>query len=77
MENAQRLPKIRDSEKESEYGYVYAVSGPGKWQYSTLNIEVYLGRYFTSHREDGEKSSNIVLNVHLDIFKNQISSKYR
>lgn len=23
------LPKIRDEDKESKYGYVYAVSGPG------------------------------------------------
>ena len=25
------LPKVRDAEKESLYGYVYSVSGPGKW----------------------------------------------
>lgn len=25
------LPKIRDEEKESKYGYVYAVSGPGEF----------------------------------------------
>lgn len=28
-----RLPKIRDNEKEILYGYVYAVSGPGKLPY--------------------------------------------
>jgi V-type H+-transporting ATPase subunit A len=28
MDRASKLPKIRDSEKESEFGYVYAVSGP-------------------------------------------------
>ena len=28
MENARKLPKIRDVEQESLYGYVYAVSGP-------------------------------------------------
>ena len=25
------LPKVRDVEKESLYGYVYGVSGPGEW----------------------------------------------
>lgn len=25
------LPKVADVEKESEYGFVYAVSGPGKF----------------------------------------------
>jgi len=25
------LPKIADSEKESEYGQIFAVSGPGKY----------------------------------------------
>ena len=30
MQRAQQLPKIRDAEKESMFGYVYAVSGPGK-----------------------------------------------
>lgn len=30
MERAQQLPKVRDVEKESLFGYVYAVSGPGK-----------------------------------------------
>lgn len=29
MEGAQKLPKIRDAEKESMFGYVYTVSGPG------------------------------------------------
>ncbi|CAG8829206.1 352_t:CDS:2, partial [Racocetra persica] len=24
------LPKLKDSERESEYGYVFAVSGPGR-----------------------------------------------
>ncbi|PVD27638.1 hypothetical protein C0Q70_12805 [Pomacea canaliculata] len=28
MEGAQKLPKIRDAEKESMFGYVYTVSGP-------------------------------------------------
>ena len=30
MQRAQQLPKIRDAEKESLFGYVYAVSGPGE-----------------------------------------------
>ena len=30
MGRTAKLPKIEDEEKESRYGYVYAVSGPGK-----------------------------------------------
>ena len=30
MQNAQKLRKIRNANKESEFGYVFAVSGPGK-----------------------------------------------
>ena len=30
MENTRKLPKIRDEERESMFGHVYAVSGPGK-----------------------------------------------
>lgn len=26
-----KLPKVRDQDKEEEYGYVHAVSGPGKF----------------------------------------------
>ena len=33
MENAQKVGKIRDAERESEFGYVYAVAGPGKTSY--------------------------------------------
>jgi hypothetical protein len=29
MERTRALPKIRDADKESMFGYVYAVSGPG------------------------------------------------
>ena len=29
MDRAAKLPKIQDEEKESKYGYVHAVSGPG------------------------------------------------
>ena len=25
------LERVQDVEKESQYGYVYGVSGPGKW----------------------------------------------
>ena len=38
MQRAQQLPKIRDAEKESMFGYVYAVSGPGKTQVYCLSI---------------------------------------
>ena len=30
MSQFNKLPKIRDAEKESQYGYVHAVSGPGE-----------------------------------------------
>ena len=30
MDSSRNLPKVRDAEKESLYGYVHAVSGPGK-----------------------------------------------
>ena len=30
MENARKLPRVRDVEKESLFGYVFAVSGPGE-----------------------------------------------
>lgn len=30
MDRASKLPKLQDEERESQYGYVYAVSGPGK-----------------------------------------------
>ena len=29
MDRAGKLPKLQDEERESTYGYVYAVSGPG------------------------------------------------
>lgn len=29
MDRTRALPKIRDAEKETLFGYVYAVSGPG------------------------------------------------
>lgn len=31
MDRAAKLPKIQDEERESKYGYVYAVSGPGQY----------------------------------------------
>jgi len=30
MDRTRTLPKVRDMDKESMFGYVYAVSGPGK-----------------------------------------------
>ncbi len=42
MDRASKLPKLEDEEKESNYGYVYAVSGPGmiisihEWVYCLL-----------------------------------------
>ena len=30
MSQFNKLPKVQDAEKESQYGYVHAVSGPGK-----------------------------------------------
>lgn len=33
-----KLPKIGDEEREGQYGYVHAVSGPGKFQYFFLNF---------------------------------------
>ena len=30
MDLANKLPKIKDQEKESKFGYVFAVSGPGE-----------------------------------------------
>jgi len=32
MDRASNLPKIQDEERESMFGYVYGVSGPGKFQ---------------------------------------------
>ncbi len=31
MDRAKKLAKIRDEEKESKFGYVYGVSGPGEF----------------------------------------------
>lgn len=30
------LKKIQDEHRESKFGYVYAVSGPGKWNIKTI-----------------------------------------
>lgn len=32
------LKKIKDEERESKYGYVFAVSGPGKLKFSADDI---------------------------------------
>ena len=31
MDRANNLPKIQDEERESMFGYVYGVSGPGRF----------------------------------------------
>lgn len=31
MDAANKLPKIKDQEKEGIFGYVFAVSGPGEY----------------------------------------------
>ena len=31
MMDSSKLPRVRDADKESQYGYVHAVSGPGKF----------------------------------------------
>lgn len=31
-----KLPKIQDEEREEKFGYVFAVSGPGKFQLKDL-----------------------------------------
>lgn len=33
------LKKIQDENRESKFGYVYAVSGPGKWQSHSRQTE--------------------------------------
>ena len=39
MDLANKLPKIKDQERESKFGYVFAVSGPGKKdQTSPVNL---------------------------------------
>ena len=39
MDLANKLPKIKDQEMESKFGYVFAVSGPGKRdQTSPVNL---------------------------------------
>lgn len=36
------LPKISDEDRESNYGYVHAVSGPGKLFYQQTSIELFI-----------------------------------
>ena len=39
MDLANKLPKIKDQERESKFGYVFAVSGPGERdQTSPVNL---------------------------------------
>ena len=41
MDRARQSAKIRDAEKESQFGYVYAVSGPGKFVESKMQLMFY------------------------------------
>lgn len=42
-----KLPKIRDEDRENVFGYVYGVSGPGKYyfawfkKYAIINLPVF------------------------------------
>lgn len=36
MDRANNLPKIQDEERESMFGYVYGVSGPGNFNYYSI-----------------------------------------
>lgn len=47
LERARKLPKIQDADKESMFGYVHAVSGPGK---------------FKVHQEEGSSQSKPLTN---------------
>ena len=38
MERAKNLPKLRDNESEYLLGYVFAVSGPGKYRTSHMTF---------------------------------------
>ena len=42
MDRAAKLPKLQDEEKESAYGYVYAVSGPGNFFITWLIINPFV-----------------------------------
>ena len=39
MDLANKLPKIKDQEKESQFGYVFAVSGPGRLSNSQAHLK--------------------------------------
>jgi hypothetical protein len=49
MFNRDKLPKISDVDRESQYGYVYGVSGPGKNRqisvFRLINSSFYFSRY--------------------------------
>jgi hypothetical protein len=34
------LPKIQNEERESKFGYVFAVSGPGKYTFSNKKTRI-------------------------------------
>lgn len=49
-----RLPKVGDEEKESKFGYVFAVSGPGKYRnftskVSRIGCKTYFLPYFSRY----------------------------
>ena len=42
MANREKLPKIADASRESQYGYVFGVSGPGMNNERSLLIEIHV-----------------------------------
>lgn len=42
MDLANKVPKIKDQEKESKFGYVFAVSGPGRFVIRLSNSQAHL-----------------------------------
>ena len=44
----QGLLRVQDVEKESQYGYVYGVSGPGKWSEASNMLKPKLVVHFKS-----------------------------
>lgn len=44
--SGKELPKVADAEKESQYGYVFGVSGPGEDILNAYKCIIILGRSF-------------------------------